>query len=390
MSIRYKWLVNEPITSEETKQYADILEFRSSATVDLEDRCLLYVYDGMDKRARVGTSLENFTQVQLLEYTKNHFNKEMLFPEGVYSGYCKKTPTLYKPSVFRLPRKTDKDTTYEREYSRMCRVLDVFFDTVAGIEYIPLKNARDGSRGDFITIPAYAINILKLFEELGVMLCGGSILSLFTESRISDLDFYVKDPNNLAMFQDFLHSRFHDHEKPPFQSINAITYKRRAKNRVYTVQLITKFTGEPNDIFQYFDFTITNCAYDFKAQSFAFGPRFFADLGKRVLVYAGKSQYPICALHRINKYIEKGFRAPGSTLMHIALSIVQLNITNYRQLKEQLMGIDTSYLTNLLESKDPDVPVNYGEFIEEALNAINLIQTSISPEDGVDDYQGDI
>lgn len=390
MSIRYNRPVKNPETPEELQHYAEISELRGRAFVDSEGRHIAYNYEDLSRQARVGTKLLNFTQVELFRYTGEYFNKSALFPEGVYSGQSKVTTTLHKPNTLYFRRKPEVETAYEREYSRMCRILDSFFDTVLGVEYIELKNVKDSRNRDYITIPPYSLNVFQLFKELEVMLCGGAVLSLFTESKVSDLDLYVKNPDNLPILQEFLHSRFHDHETPPFQSINAITYKRRSKSRVYTVQLITKFTGEPADIFEYFDFTITNCAYDFKAQSFAFGPRFFADLGKRVLVYAGKSYYPICALHRINKYIEKGFRAPRSTLMHIALSIVQLNITSYRQLKEQLMGIDTSYLTNLLESKDPDVPVNYGEFIEEALNAINLIQTSVSPEDGVDDYQGDM
>lgn len=390
MSIRYNRPVKNPETPEELQHYAEISELRSRSFVDSEGRYIAYNYENLSRQARLGTKLLDFTQVELFSYTRDYFNKSMLFPEGVYSGQSKVTTTLYKPSILYIRRKPEVATAYEREYSRMCRILDSFFDTVFGVEYIELKNVKDGSNKDYITIPPYSLDVPMLFKELGVMLCGGAVLSLFTESKVSDLDLYVKNPDNLAIVQEFLHSRFHNHEKPPFHSINAITYKRRSKNRVYTIQLITKFTGEPASIFEYFDFTITNCAFDFEAQSFAFGPRFFADLGKRVLVYAGKSQYPICALHRINKYLEKGFRAPGSTLMHIALSIVQLDITNYRQLKEQLMGIDTSYLTNLLESKEPDVPVNYGEFIEEALNAINLIQTSISPEDGVDEYQGDL
>ena len=63
--------------------------------------------------------------------------------------------------------------------------------------------------------------------------------------------------------------------------------------------------------------------------------------------------------------------------MHIALCIVQLNIQNYKQLKNQLFGIDTIYLQNLLSSKkyqdymEQGVPVDYGEFIAEVFAAID-------------------
>jgi hypothetical protein len=62
--------------------------------------------------------------------------------------------------------------------------------------------------------------------------------------------------------------------------------------------------------------------------------------------------------------------------MHIALSIVRLDIKGYKELKQQLLGIDTSMLQNLLDSPkyrskiEGNVPVDYGEFIEDAFKEI--------------------
>ena len=146
------------------------------------------------------------------------------------------------------------------------------------------------------------------------------------------------------------------------------------------MQLITRFTGEAEDIFQWFDFTVTHGAYDFEKEGFVFGDRFFMDVSKRRLVYSGASKYPICAMYRTKKYVARGYELPGSTIMHIALSIVQLQIENYQQLKEQLMGIDTVYLQKLLEAKQPDAPVDYGEFIYEAFQTIDRITGATQAE----------
>ena len=284
--------------------------------------------------------------------------------------------------------RTPSDPRYAREQARLEGVIDAFFGTHHGWfvnSYDIISNGK--VRYTTVRRPHHSINVLKLFQELGVTICGGTILSLFTESKVNDIDLYVKEASNIPHVVAFLDMMFSN--KDAYNSINAVTFKRRVKQRVYTVQLITKFVGEPAKIFEYFDFTITNACFDFTTGEFVFGDRFFADLGKRVLIYAGKSHYPICALHRINKYMARGFRAPGATLMHIALAIVQLKITNYGQLKEQLMGIDTSYLRNLLEAKDPNIPVNYGEFIQEALDAINHLSTAINVVDGVEEYEGD-
>jgi hypothetical protein len=223
--------------------------------------------------------------------------------------------------------------------------------------------------------------------ELGLMLAGGTITSIFTGKHVNDLDFYIKDERDLKKAQDFFLRVFHNGKDMPYISRNAATYKRKSDKsaKVWTIQLISRFTGNPWQIMGWFDFTITQGVYDFGARweiiderkvfigDFFFGDRFFQDIGKRKLVYLGSSKYPICAMHRTKKYIARGYDCPGSTIMHIALSIVQLKIENYGQLKDQLMGIDTSYLQNLLgEDRYNDaLPVDYGTFLQEALDSIN-------------------
>jgi len=227
-------------------------------------------------------------------------------------------------------------------------------------------------------------NVFAELKRLKLMVCGGTINSIFTNSTINDLDFYMKDPSLLNECKLFLKEYFPDIE---IETINAMTYKRKAlrSNKRWTAQLITRFTGEANDIFNWFDFTITHGAYDFETEEFIFGDRFFSDLAKRRLVYSGASKYPICAMYRTKKYVARGYELPGATIMHITLSIVQLKIESYKDLKEQLMGIDTMYLQKLLEAKQPDAPVNYGEFIYEAFQTIDRITGATQAEGDEDE-----
>jgi hypothetical protein len=149
--------------------------------------------------------------------------------------------------------------------------------------------------------------------------------------------------------------------------------------------LITRFSGTPAKIFDDFDFTITHGAFNFSADIFELGERFFPDLVARRLVYAGSSKYPICALYRTKKYGARGYTVSGSTLMHIALSIVQLKIHTYKQLKEQLMGIDTMFLQGLLnrfpDKYEDSLPVNYGEFVSDIFAAIDGTEEDFSEDD---------
>jgi hypothetical protein len=215
-----------------------------------------------------------------------------------------------------------------------------------------------------------AKSLLSKLAEHGVVLAGGAIVSIFTDSKISDLDFYCHDESQLQHVRILLNAYFPGSE---FISANALTYHRKVGTRKYQVQLITRFTGSCQEIFDAFDFTVTQAGFDFPTGAFAFGDRFFADMAARKLVFLGSSHFPICAMYRTKKYMKKGFEVPGSTIMHISLSIVRLKIENYKQLKEQLMGIDTMILQNLLKHREfeDSLPVDYGVFLEHVFSYIN-------------------
>ena len=273
----------------------------------------------------------------------------------------------------------------EKEQYRLFKVVDDFFDTKSGFKMIntPLGHVEeDGTTiyTDNWQIDRNAPHIIHELGRLGVILCGGAINSMFTGNTVNDLDFYVKHPENIGEVRDLLSRYFPDEV---YYSMNAITFKRHSKKsrKKWTVQLITRFHGAPKEIFEWFDFTITHGAYDFAKCEFEFGDRFFPDLAKRQLVYSGASRYPICAMYRTKKYQERGYHVSGATIMHIALCIVQLKIATYRELKEQLMGIDTMYLQGLLDAKEPDAPVNYGDFVAEAFKALNSNGYTMAEED---------
>jgi hypothetical protein len=242
--------------------------------------------------------------------------------------------------------------------------------------------------------------LMDQMAELGLMVAGGTITSIFTGRHVNDLDFYIKDEKRLKEAQDWFMKNFQSNgDHAPFWSRNAVTYKRKStkSSKVWTIQLISRFTGTAEEIMNWFDFTITQGVFDFGALhndfvfdadtqyegTFCFGDRFFQDNAKQKLVYLGASKFPICAMHRIKKYQERGYSCPGSTIMHIALSIVQLEIKTYRDLKDQLMGIDTSYLQKLLgeDRYNDNLPVDYGMFLQEALDSIN----GFSLEDQIDE-----
>lgn len=270
---------------------------------------------------------------------------------------------------------------FEREGIKLKHAVDNHFNTANGARWLTCTPEDDAVPSSPQLVDEE--NLFAALARLKVAVCGGTVSSIFTAAMINDLDFYCKE-RNIQEVVDLFTKYF---GTPVFTSTNAISFARKStrSRKIWRVQLITRFVGEPKEIFNWFDFTVTHGAYDFELKEFVFGDRFFADLSQRRLVYSGASLYPICAMYRTKKYQERGFKLSGATIMHIALSIIQLDIKTYGQLKEQLMGIDTMYLQKLLGEKAQDAPVDYGEFIAEAFKAIDGIIGDTAAEKEDDD-----
>jgi hypothetical protein len=191
----------------------------------------------------------------------------------------------------------------------------------------------------------------KKFAELGLMLAGGTINSIYSGRRINDLDFYIRDETKLEDAIAYMESVF---GKPVYKSDNALTYKRVSGKNKYEVQLITRFYGTPEEILNTFDFTIVQGCYDFQTESFVLAENFLTDIAKRVLRYSNNSRYPLCALIRTKKYQARGYVLPNSTIIAIAFALNRVDMSTYKAIKEQLLGVDTIFLLNFLETLDAE------------------------------------
>lgn len=211
--------------------------------------------------------------------------------------------------------------------------------------------------------------VAMLPENYRVYIAGGACLSAFTESKVNDADLYVNDWRAVCLL---LHALTKIGYKEVNKSINCTTLMSGTR----MVQVIHKFFGEPEDILREFDFTITQILYDIRKGELHFGDRFFGDLAKREIVFTSTSNYPICALYRTLKYRDKGYEVKGYTMMLLALAISRLEMKTYKDLKDQLMGVDTMLLQGIFKDDSnfrEDLPIDYGKFIAAVFEEKNLL-----------------
>ncbi len=187
-------------------------------------------------------------------------------------------------------------------------------------------------------------SILELVKNHGGFICGGAMTSIFSDQPIKDYDCYF--PNETAS-QGFCRVLQGAEYSNTFTSKNALTFYG-GKN---TVQVIIKpglFQDNVKDIVDQFDFTVCQAGIDPKTETFYCAPDFFPDLAARRLNYNVKAKYPLASLWRSRKYQKKGFTIRASELVKLALRLGEFNLKDIDTLKDQLEGVDSSYLRPFL------------------------------------------
>jgi hypothetical protein len=127
---------------------------------------------------------------------------------------------------------------------------------------------------------------------------------------------------------------------------NAITLLRQ--NRKLTpVQLILRFTGDPAQIHQNFDWAHATNYWTFQGGLVTRADALECLLA-RELRYVG-SQYPLAALLRAFKFVQRGFTRPhAGHLLVLALQLAKLDWDDPRVWEEQLTGVDFAYFREII------------------------------------------
>jgi hypothetical protein len=229
---------------------------------------------------------------------------------------------------------------------------------------IEVKNNRIAKR----ILKSMNKDIYEFLKQFNGFISGGAVLSAFTNKQINDYDlyFYRKEDADLFIMSLDLKDDKSDWTKfskresiikksrhnniEIFRTENAITFL--SKEQKY--QVITAFYLAPELLFEKYDFTVCMAAYNPLHNKFTLHNTFLEDVSEKRLKFNIGTEYPICSLLRTIKYQKKGYTINGLEFIKIALTIHNLNLKDYSQLKKQLQGIDTLFLADLTAALTSD------------------------------------
>lgn len=130
--------------------------------------------------------------------------------------------------------------------------------------------------------------------------------------------------------------------RPIFFSPNAITLSDK-------IQIVVRFYGEPEEVHKSFDFLQCTGYWTSSDNKIYITKEIYEAVMNKTLIYNG-SQYPICSLFRIRKFINRGWKINAGQILKIALQISQLDLNNIDILSEQCVGVDSAYFTIIIDA----------------------------------------
>ena len=121
---------------------------------------------------------------------------------------------------------------------------------------------------------------------------------------------------------------------------NAITLSDR-------IQIVLRFTGNPEQIISTFDFAHATNYFTYK-DGIVLNSKAVECLLTKELIYVG-SKYPLTSVIRTKKFIKRGFDIKGGEYLKMMMQINDLDLKNPIVLEDQLVGVDILIFNKLID-----------------------------------------
>jgi hypothetical protein len=220
---------------------------------------------------------------------------------------------------------------------------------------------------------------LSLFDESfrdkiknGSYVAGGAISSVVMNEEPNDYDIFFKSKDILDMVVAQVNATPKILELVVFKSDNAITLSNK-------YQLIKKVFGDPKEITAGFDFAHNACYYDPGTDTLGMHELAFESMASKNLFYI-TSKFPFASLIRTKKFIKRGWNITAGQMLKICLELQDVDLHDPVVLKEQLKGIDLSYISEFLDGLGTLSFIGFNKNM-----VIDIIEKSESYGDGTEE-----
>jgi len=216
-------------------------------------------------------------------------------------------------------------------------------------------------------------SVWEILKECNAIIAGGAITSVFCNREVNDVDVYLRNEDDFALFIDLVF------EGDFCLIANNLTNRSvlfRDKETGQHVQLIVyKFFQDIPSLFKDYDFTCNMGALEFvendqgeKQPNLVLHEKFMKHNSQRYLEFNEGTAYPLISALRVQKYVDKGYMCPKAQFLRILLAVNKKNIDSWEKLKDEIGGMYGLNMDEIFNEKE--------EFsLESALDTLNEIES---------------
>lgn len=155
--------------------------------------------------------------------------------------------------------------------------------------------------------------------------------------------------------------------RPVYLTSNAITLSDK-------IQIVIRFWGDVEEIHKNYDFAHCTCAWSSWDNELSLPIKALECIINKELHYIG-SKYPLCSIIRARKFINRGYTINAGQYLKMCMQLNELDLKDVNVLKDQLVGVDSAYFNQVIESlckkkeENPDWKVD-NSYLFEVINRI--------------------
>lgn len=179
-------------------------------------------------------------------------------------------------------------------------------------------------------------SLMTLLQETKAMIAGGAMISVLNRDKPNDLDVYFKNKYDLAKFVSLLPSV----HQPSFACMSQTSRSAIFTDNKLKVNIVYLDTfASLREVFASFDYTCCMAGYDFEHDCVATDDSFWHDHSTQSLRYTQQSRFPIGALVRLQKYVQRGYTIDYASLLRLYDDLRKIEIEDGEELVNQLGGM---------------------------------------------------
>lgn len=190
---------------------------------------------------------------------------------------------------------------------------------------------------EYKKLQALVGDLEPILEDVGAIIAGGAITSVFTNQEVNDLDIYFPNKESFSRFITSMllkESGFQNFVHMTDRSILMTNHQEVKAQLIYY-----RFHGTAEDIFEDFDFSVNMGAYDFGRKCFVLHKDFLRHNAQRYFTINPFTAYPLISMLRVDKYQKKGYTTSKPQVLRLLLAITQLELDGWDDVVSQIGGM---------------------------------------------------